>query len=134
MVTSVRQYQVSPLSLQKVVSGLFALSLVVMLIISANLGMAVAITNGYATNDTQLKIGMAVSLTSDASNDNPLVERATVGSPNRIIGVTVDPGASLVSTATTKTNVFVATTGQTPAYVVDVNGEIKKGDNLAISP
>lgn len=95
---------------------------------------AVALTNGYFTNDTGIKTGMTIGLSDDSTADKSLVERARISQPDKIIGVAVRLQDALLTVASTDSQVYVATSGEVEAYVIDLNGSIKKGDSLAISP
>jgi hypothetical protein len=95
---------------------------------------AAALTSGYFTTDTQLKVGMAVSLSETSTTDHLSVERATANGSQKVIGIVSDPNESLLAAVSGKSQVFVATSGDSEASVLDINGQIKKGDLLTISP
>lgn len=88
------------------------------------------IAQGFETNDQLLRSGMAAQLTGDANT----VERGTSEHPERIIGIVTDPTNNLAVIGSTKNQVFVQSSGQVEAYVADINGVVKKGDFLTISP
>jgi hypothetical protein len=104
------------------------------LLVFAGHSSAVALTNGYFTNDTEIKTGMTISLSDDGTSEKSLVERARISQPDKIIGVAVRLQDALLTVASTNSQVYVATSGEVQAYVIDINGSIKKGDSLAISP
>lgn len=93
-----------------------------------------AITNGYETNDTTLQPGIVVKLTSSDNPDKPKVERATSDEPKNVIGVVTTIDESTVVIASSEQSVYVETNGEVDTYVSDINGEIKRGDLLEISP
>lgn len=96
---------------------------------------AIAITKGFISSDESLKPGMVVSLSSDSSDSkNPNVERANEENSDRIVGVatTVDEGT--ITVASSGQNVFVESSGEISAYVSDLNGKVKRGDQLTVSP
>lgn len=95
---------------------------------------AIALTSGYFTNDTQIKTGMTVSLSQESTAERSLVERASISRPDKIIGVVVSLEDSLLTVTSEDSEVYVATTGEVNAYVLDINGDIKQGDSLTISP
>lgn len=95
---------------------------------------AIALTSGYFTNDTQIKTGMTVGLSDESTAERSLIERAKISQPDRIIGVAVRMEDALLTVASTNSQVYVATSGEVQAYVLDLNGDIKQGDSLAISP
>jgi hypothetical protein len=112
---------------------LFVLSLVAVLCFAGH-SSAAALTNGYFTNDTGIKTGMTIALSNDSTADKSLVERARISQPDKIIGVAVRLQDGLLTVASSNSQVYVATSGEVEAYVIDLNGTIKKGDTLAISP
>jgi hypothetical protein len=92
------------------------------------------LANGYATDDTMLKPGMAVAISESSTDEVTKVERASNENPYRIIGIAADPTESEVTIASENQPIYVTTSGDAKAYVSDLDGEIKKGDLLAISP
>jgi hypothetical protein len=97
-------------------------------------GAALALTSGYFTNDTQIKPGLAVSLSSESNAEKSLVERARSSQPDKFIGVAVSMGDALLTVASTDSQVYVATEGEVEAYVLDLNGDITNGEKLTLSP
>lgn len=95
---------------------------------------AAELTVGYVTQDTQLKTGMAVSFSETGTSEQPAIERARVGQDDKVIGITVSPEDATVVVAEPSAQAFVVASGEAYAYVVDVNGPIKQGDNLVVSP
>lgn len=95
---------------------------------------AAALTEGYGTNDSGLKQGMLVALGSESTSGQRLVERADYKHPEKVLGIAVGMKDTLLTFASPATKVFVATSGQAQAYVSDINGQPKKGDNLSLSP
>ncbi len=92
------------------------------------------VARGYATRDKDLKPGMVVSLSSESSADKPEVERADLDSASKVIGVTVNSSDSLVTIASGTDQVYVQSRGEASVYATDLNGEIKKGDGVTVSP
>ena len=121
---------ISRRSFRRVVTGLTLFALVA---VGGPIGAA-ALTSGYFTNDTQIKIGMTVSLSDDSTAERSLVERASISNPDKIIGVVVSLEDSLLTVTSEDSQVYVSTTGEVNAYVLDINGEIKQGDSVTISP
>ncbi|MBI5357883.1 hypothetical protein HZB74_03495 [Candidatus Saccharibacteria bacterium] len=93
-----------------------------------------AITQGYKTNDTTLKPGMVVSLSSEGDNNGSLVEKASDETYSKIIGVATTVEESAITVGSSGQNVFVESSGEVKAYVSDLNGFVKQGDQLTISP
>ena len=75
--------------------------------------------------------GSLVSL--DPNRDN-YVQAANTSTANQLVGVAVAPNDSLVEIDSETNKVQVATTGVAYALVSDVNGEVKNGDQISVSP
>jgi hypothetical protein len=95
---------------------------------------ATSTARGYRTQDDTLVAGVAVSLSQSATTDNQTVEQATTSNKIRFVGIVTTKNSSVINTVDTKDNVFVTTAGEAIAIASDVNGAIKKGDFLSISP
>lgn len=114
----------------------FAIVLMVSLWVSAGFGVsAQAISQGYETDDTLLVPGMVVSLVADDKGGKSKVERAVqTDGPNRVIGIASDTDESLVTAASSSSQAFVENEGEVRAFASNINGDIKKGDLLTLSP
>lgn len=95
---------------------------------------AFAFAKGYATDDTGLKAGMVVALSQSSTPDNPKVERAALDKEPKVIGVSTTIDDQLVTEGSTKSTVYVQTTGEATVFVTDLNGDVQNGDLLAPSP
>lgn len=95
---------------------------------------AQGLANGYKTKDSGLKPGMAVALSDDSSPDDPLVERASTKNISKLVGIATEPDNNLVTISSGEQQIYVLSSGEVPAFVSDINGEIKKGDSLTLSP
>lgn len=93
-----------------------------------------AIANGYASNDSAIQPGMAVSIDASSDASKPTVSRATNAEGTQPIGVTVNTDENLVTTGSEGQAVYVQSEGEVEAFVSDLNGMPKKGDLLAVSP
>lgn len=89
---------------------------------------------GYYSNDTGLRSGMVVALSPDSTADKPLVERASLTNANKVVGVTSNTDEHLVTIASGDQQVYVLAGGVTTAYISDLNGLIKKGEAVVLSP
>ncbi len=90
------------------------------------------ITQGYSTADKSLVTGSIVSLEKDSASD---VVAASNSNSDRILGVVVNDGSSLITfTSGTESQVQVATSGNQPVLVSDINGDIYEGDHITASP
>lgn len=97
-------------------------------------GVVFGISIGYKTNDSSLKSGMVAALSSDSTESSPMVEAATEEDLQRIIGVTTTVEDSSITVASSGQTIFVESGGEVRVYVSDVNGEIRQGQQLTLSP
>lgn len=111
-----------------------ALTLFVIGLFFGGSGLAVAssanISHAYQSSTT-FPNGSLVSL--DAAQDNHILAANTATS-NRLVGVVVGANDSLVAIDSATSSVQVATSGIADVLVSDVNGTIKSGDQVAVSP
>lgn len=94
---------------------------------------ASAIARGYNTTDQGLQTGMVAALSLDTATD-PAVERASQDSTDRVVGIATTFDSSLVTVGSSTSKVLVENEGQVDGYVSDINGIVKKGDLLVLSP
>lgn len=111
-------------------TGPMAVLLFSWLLLSSNL---YAIANGYVSSDSGLQTGMSVSVSSERSSEAK-VERATQENSDKFVGIVTTIDASLISVGSGESTVFVENEGQVDAYVSDINGVVKEGDLLTLSP
>jgi hypothetical protein len=102
--------------------------------LSFNTQQTGAITRGYNSDDLAIKPGLMVALSENSTPDNPKVERASRDQAERVIGVATTIDDSLVTIASSQQSVYVETSGEVDAYVVNLDGDVKRGDLLALSP
>lgn len=95
---------------------------------------ALAISQGYRTNDNAIVPGMTLSLGGTSEEGGQLVERASKDNLPNIVGVATTVDDSLLTVASSDQTIFVENKGDVKAYVSDLNGVPKKGDILSISP
>ena len=88
------------------------------------------ISQSYSTSSTNIAQGALLSLTSKNGNS---VEPATPGNVNRLVGVAADKPLVELSKGDSR-SVSVVVSGSTKALVTDLNGTIKTGDKITISP
>ncbi len=93
-----------------------------------------AIAKGYLSDDASLKPGMVVGLSPDNSQTFQKVVTATEDSLQNIIGVATTVKESSVTVASSGQTIFVESEGEVMAYVSDINGQVKQGDSLTLSP
>lgn len=99
-------------------------------LIFAGVAGAAAISYGYKTTD-KISYGALVSTV----EDNPsIVKLATKEDARLLLGIAVKSDDSLLSLSNGTTDVEVAVEGATVALVSDINGSIKAGDPITISP
>ena len=94
---------------------------------------ASSIAQNYQTDDNSLSVGMAAALSPTNDSATPTIERAST-SNDRFVGIVTTESTSLITLTTVNGTLYVTTTGQTTAFVSDINGDIKKGDALSVSP
>lgn len=114
--------------------GILAGGLLISLAGSMLMHPASALAQGYATDDQDLRPGMVAALSESSTSENPKVERASQANTDKVIGVTTTPGSDLVTVVSGPDQVYVQTTGEVDAFVSDINGEVRTGDLLTISP
>lgn len=95
---------------------------------------AISTAQGYTTQDSELVVGMAASLTDNSSNSSQTVERTSTENVNKFVGIVTTKEASLVTLTNDTASIYVARQGSTAAFATTLNGDIKKGDFLTASP
>ena len=92
--------------------------------------VAGAVTQGFKAK-TSLPTGSVVSL---AQKSSDTVEKSTLDNEGSLVGVTATEKEALIDLQPAGSEVRVAVSGDTSLLVTDLNGEIKPGDQLVISP
>lgn len=92
--------------------------------------VSASISNAYKS-DRVINPGSLVSLTSEQSG---FVEPAHTENGSRLLGVVVGENNSLLSIDPLDEGLQVATSGTVPALVSDVNGPVRAGDEISVSP
>lgn len=106
----------------------------VVLLLTTQARVVALAAQGYKS-DQPIREGLAVALTETQDNAGAkTVELASASSAARFIGITVKQTDATTTTTTPDSNVFVVGEGEVKAAVSDVNGTVKKGDNLILSP
>lgn len=93
-----------------------------------------AFAQGYVTHDMALRPGMSVALSDESTAETPQVERATQENPQKIVGIATDVGQNLATSASGAHKVYVQSSGTVKVFASNLNGDIKQGDTLTISP
>lgn len=96
--------------------------------------LAVSIAQGYQSEDADLVVGMAASERSDSTSNEAQVERTSSVNQKSFVGIVTTKQDSSYSITSQNTNIVIAVSGSVNALVSDVNGVVKKGDRLVISP
>lgn len=104
-------------------------ALLVVALSSLSVQGASSIAQGFKTDDTGIVSGALVSLKPGEAN---VVELATVENLDRIIGIAGEN--ALIELSNEDGAVQVVTTGDATALVSDINGEVKAGDKITVSP
>ncbi|HSX48332.1 MAG TPA: hypothetical protein VLF41_02415 [Candidatus Nanoarchaeia archaeon] len=89
-----------------------------------------AIAQGYKSSEKVVD-GTIVGLDNSAANT---VQAATIDKVEDLVGVVVSSDSSLISLTNGSNEVSVATSGQANVLVSTVNGDIKAGDKITVSP
>ena len=111
--------------------GLVALMALFAVVVPATVYALTPISQGYITSD-KLSVGSIVSLKNNTTDE---VVGATIDNVDSILGVVINDGSSLLTLSSGQSNqVQVATSGNLPVLISDINGEIKKGDQITASP
>lgn len=118
----------------KRISLVIVLTMAMLGLCSATLLAATAITKGYSTEDKELKIGMAASFSDNSASSGSYVEKATYTNSGSFAGIVVKVDDSAVTVSNRTDTVYVADSGIVKAFVSDINGVPKKGDQLVVSP
>ncbi|MBI3624396.1 hypothetical protein HY218_02060 [Candidatus Saccharibacteria bacterium] len=87
-------------------------------------------TQGFKTK-VSIPSGSVVSLTKGSSDT---VEKTTTDNEDSIVGVTASAKDSIIDLQPAGSLIRVAVSGDTSILVTDLNGDIKTGDQLIISP
>lgn len=88
------------------------------------------IARSYKTQGTLIK----GSLVSFAPNSTTNVEASNQDNAQSLVGVVVQPDSSLVAVVQPQDQAEVAISGTVPTLVSTINGDIKKGDKISVSP
>lgn len=88
------------------------------------------LTQGYKSDEVLVR-GAVVAL---SEGDSSKVETIDETKLDRMFGIVVRPNDSALSLAGDDQGAFVATKGRFEVLVTDVNGEIKNGDYITLSP
>ncbi len=106
------------------------------LLLALNLSGTVlaAVSQGYVSNDTDLRQYMAVKLAGDDAEGHPVVQSASLQDQDKTVGIAVGLSDSLVTVAPASSEVYIVSSGTAQAYISDVNGPVSRGDLLAVSP
>jgi hypothetical protein len=97
-------------------------------------GAVSALSQGYQSKDSSLQDGMVVRLSSSSTPSRLVVEATDSTSKSPPLGVASHLSDNLLSVGSAVNDIFVTTSGKANAYVADLNGEVKKGDFLSVSP
>ena len=77
---------------------------------------------------------MAASLSAESATKTQNVVRSGTSNKAKFVGIITTKNANLLTLTNNNSTVVVATSGEVYAFVTDINGVVKKGDNLSVSP
>jgi hypothetical protein len=107
------------------------MNIIGLMLISSSAGAApTTISRAYKANGL-ITDGSLVSLN---QNNGDFIDEANNTNSNRLLGVTIANNNSLLAINSSNTTVQVAISGTVNALVTSVNGNIKVGDQVSISP
>jgi hypothetical protein len=89
--------------------------------------------HGYESR-TPISPGLAVAHSENQSEQRGQVELASPSNSSRFAGISIKQSDAVVTTTTQASNVYVATEGEVNVVVSDINGTVRRGDNLVLSP
>jgi hypothetical protein len=92
--------------------------------------LAAYVSQGYTTKSS-IPAGSIVAVTRD---DQTVVELASLGSENPIVGVVSTVNQGVVSVNPNSSNTQVISSGTAKILASDINGKINPGDSLTLSP
>lgn len=93
---------------------------------------AVAIISQNYQTENSIPVGAIVSLNEGTTSN---VSKASVTNVESLIGVVIDAGSAFISlTREPESEVQVATSGIVQVFVSDINGAVKRGDQITASP
>jgi len=95
---------------------------------------ATSIAQGFITTDADLIVGMAASLSAESTAKTQNVIRSGTSNKAKFVGIVTTKNANLLTLTNNSSTVVVATSGEAFAFITDINGVVKKGDNLSVSP
>lgn len=102
--------------------------------VSGGVRAASSVAQGYISSDKDLKTGMAVSLAEESNNDQQFVVRASTTNKSKYLGIVTRIDDAVLTISDKSSTIYVSNSGQHQVYVSTVNGEVKKGDLLVLSP
>lgn len=103
-------------------------------VVSLSGSVSAGVSQGYVSNDTELRQFMAVKLAGDDAQGHPVVQTSSLADQDKTIGIAVGMSDSLLTVAPVSSEVYIVSSGPTKAYISDINGSVAKGDLLAVSP
>ncbi|MDQ3159167.1 MAG: hypothetical protein M3P98_03490 [bacterium] len=113
---------------------IFGVGLLASLLLLTSLVLAASISRTYKTTDSELRQGMAVSLSANQDSTEKLVEGAFTSTSSRFVGVVTNESDSLLTISQSNSDLIVAVDGETDALVSDANGSVLPGDLVGLSP
>jgi hypothetical protein len=113
---------------------LLALSITVFTGLYISKATALNIAQGYHTSDASIGVGMGVAMSKDSTPDNPKVELSKRANIENFVGIVTTVEDTLLASPQQNSDVLVANSGTVTAFMTDLNGQIKKGDLLTVSP
>lgn len=121
-------------SVKQITAAVLGFTAVFVIGFMGSLAFAQSFARGYVSDDSGLQPGMAVSLSASSRADEPRVERAAPETIEQVIGVTATADDNIVTIGSGEQEVYVQSSGMVETFASDINGEIKQGDSVTVSP
>src|SRR3989338_8136512 len=100
------------------------------LVIFAPSLLATTVSQGYSSSKSE-SVGAVVSHSKTGENQ---IEDTTPENESRMLGVVASGNNALLDIQPKGSNIAIAVNGDAEVLVTDINGDIKTGDSLIISP
>lgn len=109
--------------------SLFCLGILTIIVMSSGV-FASTVSQGFKST-SDIPVGTIVSLSGREENE---VEKATIDNQSQLVGVATGAENSVIDVQPKGTKVSVVSSGNVKLFVTTLDGEIKKGDKLVLSP
>jgi len=109
----------------------FGLGILAIIVMSSGV-FASTVSQGFKST-SDIPVGTIVSLSVSGREENE-VEKATIDNQSQLVGVATGAENSVIDVQPKGTKVSVVSSGNVKLFATTLDGEIKKGDKLVLSP